>query len=252
MPNRLIHESHCTSEKIASLTDFEFRLWVGLITQVDDAGRGDARPAIIKGRVFPFRDRVTVKDIDTSLHALAAKGCVSLYTVGGKPYFWFPSWAEHQRVRDCKPKFPNPADADENLPTCGELRQTAASCGLNPNPNPNPYPNPKYPQTPAGGDCVPYAEIVDFLNEKAGTNYKPDGGKTKSCIGARWREGFRLDDFKAVIAKKSAQWKGTDMAKYLRPETLFGPKFEGYLNEKGAKDGKSAGNAESQRVGHYL
>lgn len=125
MPNRIIKESLCTSEKIASLSDFEFRLWIGLITQADDAGRGDARPAIIRGRVFPFRDRLSIKDIDVALQALAAKGCVSLYTVDGKPYFWFPGWVKHQRVRDCRPKYPEPPENS----SCGELRQVAASCG---------------------------------------------------------------------------------------------------------------------------
>ena len=146
MPNRIIKESAFLSDTIAELTDFEFRLWVGLITYVDDAGRGDARPAVIKGRVFALRDRVTVKDIDAALHALAAKGCVSLYTVGGKPYFWFPSWAEHQRIRDSKPKYPGPEDADPCEPssaTCGDLPQPAAERGLNPNPNPNPNPKEK-------------------------------------------------------------------------------------------------------------
>ena len=146
MPNRIIKDSICTSDSVADMTDFEFRLWVGLITQADDAGRGDARPAIIKGRVFPLRERVTVKDIDNALHGLAAKGCVSLYTVGGKPYFWFPTWELHQRVRDVKPKYPSPDEADDNChsaASCGNPPQTAASCGLNPiqsesNPNPNP------------------------------------------------------------------------------------------------------------------
>ena len=157
MANRIIKESICTSEKIAELTDFEFRLWIGMITQADDAGRGDARPAILKGHIFPLRDRIAIKDIDTSVHALAAKGCVTLYTVGGRPYFWFPGWAKHQRIRDCKPKYPGPEEADDlhdvanlrqSAASCGELRQSAASCGLNPiqsesnsNPNPNPNPN---------------------------------------------------------------------------------------------------------------
>ena len=149
MPNRIIKESICTSEKIASLSDFEFRLWVGLITQADDAGRGDARPAIIKGRVFPFRDRLSIKDIDAALQALAAKGCVSLYTVDGKPYFLFPGWVKHQRVRDCKPKYPEPLEAENHAAvlqaaaSCGELRQDAASCSLESNPNPTPNLNPK-------------------------------------------------------------------------------------------------------------
>lgn len=133
MPNRIIKETICTSEKIAALTDFEFRLWVGLITQADDAGRGDARPAIIKGHVFPLRDQVTVKAISAGLHALATVRLVSLYTVGGKPIYWLPGWSEHQRIRDCKPKYPAPEEADDIPPqsaaTCGSSPQTAADGG---------------------------------------------------------------------------------------------------------------------------
>ena len=132
MPNRIIKESLCDSEKIAALSDFEFRLWVGLITQADDAGRGDARPAIIKGRVFPFRERLSIKDIDAALQELAAKGCVSLYTVDGRPYFLFPGWVKHQRIRDCKPKFPEPPEntvLQQSAASRGNLRQVAAICG---------------------------------------------------------------------------------------------------------------------------
>ena len=132
MPNRIIKESLCDSEKIAALSDFEFRLWIGLITQADDAGRGDARPAIIKGRVFPFRERLSIKDIDAALQELAAKGCVSLYTVDGRPYFLFPGWVKHQRIRDCKPKFPEPSEntaLQQSAASCGNPPQVAAICG---------------------------------------------------------------------------------------------------------------------------
>ncbi len=141
MPNRIIKESLCDSDRISALTDFEFRLWIGLITQADDAGRGDARPAIIKGRVFPLRDRVSLKDIDGALHGLAAKGCVSLYEIDGKPYFLFPTWGKHQRIRDVKPKFPAPAEQKSEEDTrektaffsdFDNLPQIAADCGYNP------------------------------------------------------------------------------------------------------------------------
>lgn len=134
MPNRIIKESITTSEKLASLSDFEFRLWIGLITQADDAGRGDARPAVIKGRVFPFRERLTVKDVGSSLRALADKGCVTLYEIGGRPYFYFPNWSKHQRVRDCKPKYPEPTDDSlrQVAADCGEARQSAAIIQSNP------------------------------------------------------------------------------------------------------------------------
>lgn len=153
MPNRIIKQSAFESEKISALSDFDFRLWVGLITQADDAGRGDARPAILKGRIFPLRDRVTAKDIEASLLRLSAGSCISLYKVGGKSYYQFTTWAKHQRVYNVKSRVPGPEEADEdetaNLPqpaaTCGNLPQPAASCrlNLNPNTNPNLYLNPK-------------------------------------------------------------------------------------------------------------
>ena len=116
MPNRIIKDSICGSEKLNSLSDFQFRLWVGLITYVDDYGRGDARPAMIKGSVFPLRERVTVKDIESALHALAGAGCVCLYNVGGKPYLYFPNWEQHQRIQTKRPRYPGPEDADAASP----------------------------------------------------------------------------------------------------------------------------------------
>lgn len=77
-----------------------------------------------------------------------------------------------------------------------------------------------------------YQNIIDGLNQKAGTNYRATGKKTQRLIHARFAEGFTASDFKKVIDNKVAEWKGTDMAKYLRPETLFGTKFESYLNQK--------------------
>ena len=74
-------------------------------------------------------------------------------------------------------------------------------------------------------------DIVDYLNKTAGTKYKDTTAKTKKVIQARLNESFTVDDFKAVISTKTKQWTGTEYEKYLRPETLFGTKFEGYLNE---------------------
>jgi uncharacterized phage protein (TIGR02220 family)/predicted phage replisome organizer len=81
-----------------------------------------------------------------------------------------------------------------------------------------------------------YISIISYLNEKAGTGYKPTTAKTKSAIKARLSEGFKIDDFKTVIDKKCSEWLGDPkMEKYLRPETLFGTKFEGYLNARVSK-----------------
>lgn len=75
-------------------------------------------------------------------------------------------------------------------------------------------------------------KIVEYLNQAAGTSYKPNTPKTVRSIKARMKEGFTVDDFKTVIDKKVSEWAKTDMQKYLRPETLFGTKFEGYLNQQ--------------------
>ena len=74
--------------------------------------------------------------------------------------------------------------------------------------------------------------IVNYLNARAGTQYKVSSSKTKSLIKARMNEGFTVQDFETVIDKKCTEWVGTKWEKYLRPETLFGTKFEGYLNSK--------------------
>ena len=79
---------------------------------------------------------------------------------------------------------------------------------------------------------IPYAEIITYFNEVAGTHYLLRGREIKKFIKARWNDGFRLEDFKTVLDKKAGQWKNdAKMSKYLRFETLFSNKFESYLNE---------------------
>lgn len=80
------------------------------------------------------------------------------------------------------------------------------------------------------------SEIVDFLNLKAKKSFKKNTRKTISVIQARINEGFTVDDFKTVIAKKTTEWESNPkMNQFLRPETLFGTKFEGYLNQAEVK-----------------
>ena len=81
-------------------------------------------------------------------------------------------------------------------------------------------------------DSSTIRSIVDYLNQKAKVHYKATTKKTQTCIHARLSEGFTIDDFKTVIDKKCDEWLKTDFEQYLRPETLFGTKFESYLNAK--------------------
>lgn len=86
----------------------------------------------------------------------------------------------------------------------------------------------------------PYKAVIDYLNRKAGTAFKDRSKDSRRHIKARFDDGFCLDDFYNVIDKKTAEWQGTDLAPYLRPSTLFGAKFEAYLNQPPAiaKKGK--------------
>lgn len=115
----------------------------------------------------------------------------------------------------------------------------------------------KYLSLLSNKDIVPFAEIIDYLNQKTGTGFRTSSKKTKDLIIARWNEGFRLDDFKRVIDIKAAEWvNDATMAKYLRPETLFSNKFEGYLNQKpfskgGGPNGTNPGGIAPDREELY-
>lgn len=79
---------------------------------------------------------------------------------------------------------------------------------------------------------IPYEKIIDYLNRKTNSHYRPTSKATRRLIKARYNEGFTDIDFKTVIDKKCAEWlQDGNMVQYLRPETLFGTKFEAYLNQ---------------------
>lgn len=74
-------------------------------------------------------------------------------------------------------------------------------------------------------------DIVEYLNMVCGTKYKHSTTNTKKHIRARLKDGYVFEDFKTVVDKKAKEWLGTNMERYLRPDTLFGTKFESYLNQ---------------------
>ena len=86
-------------------------------------------------------------------------------------------------------------------------------------------------QTLSPSGDIPFGEIVDHLNQRTGKAFKPDGFKIRALIAARWREGFKTEDFARVVDNQTIKWlRDPKMCEFLRPETLFGTKFESYLN----------------------
>lgn len=109
MPNRIIKESVCVSDSIDSLSWFEEVLFYRLIVNCDDYGRFDGRAAVIKSRLFPLKDSVTVKAVSDAINKLASAELVTLYVFEGKPYLYLPTWDKHQQVRARRSKYPEPS-----------------------------------------------------------------------------------------------------------------------------------------------
>lgn len=106
---------------------------------------------------------------------------------------------------------------------------------------------PQAPAQPEGPD--PTEDVVNHLNLRAGTQYKPTTANTRKLVKARLKEGFTVEDMKLVIDKKCAEWRNNpEMAKFLRPDTLFGNKFEGYLNAKSCPQNRQNNTAYRQNI----
>ena len=95
---------------------------------------------------------------------------------------------------------------------------------------------------------VPYAKIISLLNEVTGCGFQPTTKAYRTLIKARWSEGHRFAQFEAVIRFKASQWKtDSKMCEYLRPQTLFSGKFDGYLQAARAAH-RSTGGAHASKV----
>ncbi|MFJ5771598.1 conserved phage C-terminal domain-containing protein [Psychrobacillus sp. NPDC093180] len=94
---------------------------------------------------------------------------------------------------------------------------------------------------------IPFLIIIDYLNSKAKTNFKASSKTTQAKITARWNEGYRLDDFTHVIDVKVNEWLNhPKWSKFLRPDTLFGTKFENYRNQKKVVDEHAANRQRAE------
>ena len=90
-------------------------------------------------------------------------------------------------------------------------------------------------------------QIIGHLNEVRCAHYTTKSEKTRKCIRARLAEGHTVEEFFTVIDKMDRVWRGTKMEGYLRPETLFGTKFEGYLNRVDKTDAELEAEEQMQK-----
>ena len=132
MPNRILKESICISNSIDKLTWFEEVLFYRLIVNCDDYGRFDGRYMVIKNRLFPTKDGITAKSIETAINKLVNIGLVSLYEFEGEPFLYLPTWNEHQSIRAKRSKYPAPDDVKSSEIICKQMKSSASKCSRNP------------------------------------------------------------------------------------------------------------------------
>ena len=92
-------------------------------------------------------------------------------------------------------------------------------------------------------------EVITYLNQVTNKNFNKNTASHHKYIKARLKEGYKLKDFKHVVNVMAATWMGTDYERYLQPQTLFGNKFDSYLNRSIPKNIRSFASAVDERLG---
>ena len=122
------------------------------------------------------------------------------------------------RMKKGNQEQPNATEENQGTPKTTDNVQVKPSAS--PSPSPSPSPN---------DTC---SKAVQLLNELSGSSFRATTKSTQKLIAAREREGYTLTDIEMVIRHQCGLWgKDANMCKYLRPETLFGSKFEAYLSD---------------------
>jgi uncharacterized phage protein (TIGR02220 family) len=222
---RMMNKRISKSDKLAALDKDRHRVvYFMLYPHLDREGRYSADPRDIKEDCLP-RLRYSVGQIQESLIALHAVGLITLYDVGGRAFLEASRFDDFQvglhKEREAPSDIPqNPGQTPERS---GVLRSDAEKVPL----------NLKVKVKFKVKDNVGLiSQIIEHLNHQSGKKFSPTSAATIRHINARISEGRTVDDFKRVIDIKVATWKDDPkMDAYLRPETLFGTKMEGYLNE---------------------
>lgn len=225
MRARNIKPGFFKSEGLASCSFPARLLFIGLWCIADREGRLEDRPLRIKAELFPY-DNVNVEKL---LDEIASKkdcdGSPSFLVRYGHPkkFIQILHFLSHQHphIKEQESEIPVFDGASKQCTVqAPDLQQPSTDLArLNPD---------SLILNPESNIC---ALVIEYLNKIAGTKYKSVEAHRRH-ITARVNEGYSLDDFKTVIDKKVAEWQGTEQEKYIRPETLFGTKFEGYLNQK--------------------
>lgn len=257
MPNRIIKESICSSESVDELTWFEEAFFYRLIVNCDDYGRFDARPAILRSRLFPLKN-VTDKQIGDALNKLRTVGIALVYEYDHKPYLQLRSWNCHQQVRNQKSKYPeppteNPVDnsIDSNR---NQLKSIDSKCTRNPIQSESK----SYSESESESNARTHAgEIVDLYHEYCPmmTRVMDLSKKRRDRIKALLQK-YSLDEFKSVFFKagvsdfisgRNGKWPGCNFDWLINGENFL-KVLEGTYDNKMPVSQKSKAQASLDAI----
>lgn len=249
MPNRILRGDILTSEPVNGLGWAEECFYRRLHSIVDDFGRYYGHPSLIRAAAYPLRlNDVSDQDVGKWLAVCATKGLVRVYLVEGKRYIEVVKFG--QQVRAVKSRFPElPCNCE--APATHLNSDCVAPAHLDGDGDVDVDEGDVLSGKPDAAQLLRQAkqkrktdaiEVLTFLNQKAGRNYRPTDTNLGFIVG-RLAEGATVTECRQVIAKKCRKWLGTDQADYLRPETLFNKtKFNSYQGELVAPDKPDAAN----------
>ena len=239
MASRLITDEIAKSNKLPQLSPDALNLFFLLLPHFSVHGKSLGDPHYIKGKVCSKFKRFTPDKVSKCLKEISEKTNVKWFKVDNIYYLHSLNYSDHQpglrRDRSGKDLLPDflevvsqPIEKIELPDKSGQLpeQSTHGSRMLDV--------GSRIEEVGCEMLDVGYVEqIIIYLNDKLSTEYKASSKKTQDLIKARISQGFTVEDFKTVIDKKAVAWmRDPKMSPFLRPETLFGTKFEAYLNEK--------------------
>jgi uncharacterized phage protein (TIGR02220 family) len=249
---RNIKPAFFMNEYLGTADIHEMVLFEGLWCLADKSGRLENRPLKIAAQIFPYRG-FSAQVISGMIRNLSSNGFLVEYEIDGEQFIEITNFVKHQNPhRNEKPsEIPNPKEGSVKTTACEDSGNyasnpdnfgSARADSLIPDslipdsgyliPDPIELPCPAKAERHGEARSNLPAEIIAHLNEKANRNFRVVPANSKLILD-RAKEGATVDDFKAVIDRKCAEWaKDPKMSQYLRPATLFNAqKFNNYIGQ---------------------
>ena len=218
-----------TSARFNSLCWEAQSLYVRLITLVDDYGRFEAHPVLLKSLAFPFNPEIICEQMLSWCVELQAKDLAVFYEKDGKQYVQLSRWQEKARSHSKFPQF----DAS----TCKQMLASVSKCSApssSPSPSPSPIVELCLGKVSSQKPCLGAVELLNHLNKTSGRDFRPTEANLEFIESRLKESGVTVEGCKQMIDRQCKRWLGTDQAEYLRPSTLFNrSKFDGYYAAKG-------------------